>query len=592
MYTVRMKATDTAGNTGVWVTRKVERDTVAPAKPELSLHPDDINKNIRLTIAGEPGTRVVVNHRGSYIVPSSGTMYLTVVTTSQWTYNTTYTFTVSLEDRAKNMSPSVTVRHTTPPPPVRSSEKCEEGGGQIAFPFTGKYRVTSDYGVKRYIKEHDHHDIHDGVDFATPHGTEILAAEKGTVVYVSSNVSQGLGMIIHHEELGISTVYWHFKQNLVRGGERVQRGSVIGLSNNTGISTGDHLHFEVRVDGQLRGVNPWKWLGDCEGESNSNNENDLDGMGKDELHELDVLVDELIDEFQDLGDGKVTVNWTYDREEFPEYAQYQTRDYEFTTEKGENIRFHTPLIPTGKRDAFYTKMTFMNLTDRDVTLWKEPDGHRQQFSFSINPTMWVFKDFFLEDEVSGERYYFEDCSKKPSVIFKGAGECFLLLKREIVLKKDDFIKSFYLRGTIKRLRNKQLFGPDKIKPEKDRLFNFDLRTNQEIFDWDNSDYYLPFTVGDHVDEEPDLAYWLDADEFFNNILPSTVCVLGSIAFTAGTSLAICLGMPAAKIAARGGQVTDEDLIDIGTELVFYGAGKVMKVGYRADKGCTPNIYII
>ena len=115
-------------------------------------------------------------------------------------------------------------------------------------PFTGNYVITLDYGEKfppLYTDESPHR----GIDYGTPIGTKILASEDGTVTTVASlSVGYGNYVLIKHAD-GYETVYAHLSQILVRQGQAVSQGDVIGLSGNTGNSTGPHLHFEVRKNG-------------------------------------------------------------------------------------------------------------------------------------------------------------------------------------------------------------------------------------------------------------------------------------------------------------------------------------------------------
>jgi murein DD-endopeptidase MepM/ murein hydrolase activator NlpD len=98
---------------------------------------------------------------------------------------------------------------------------------------------------------------HHGIDIAAPHGTPVYAGRSGTVTF--SGWSSGLGnyITIDHGD-GYSTLYSHQSQNIVRRGDRVIQGEVIGFVGRTGIATGNHLHFEVRKNGTR--VNPRHYL--------------------------------------------------------------------------------------------------------------------------------------------------------------------------------------------------------------------------------------------------------------------------------------------------------------------------------------------
>lgn len=96
--------------------------------------------------------------------------------------------------------------------------------------------------------------MHAGIDLAGPHGTPIYATADGVVMESGFN-NGGYGNLIKLDHgRGIETRYGHLSGMLVRPGDRVKRGQMIGRMGSTGRSTGSHLHYEVRIDG--RAVNP------------------------------------------------------------------------------------------------------------------------------------------------------------------------------------------------------------------------------------------------------------------------------------------------------------------------------------------------
>jgi len=113
--------------------------------------------------------------------------------------------------------------------------------------FTSGYGVRSDpfRGVAA---------MHAGIDLSGPHGTPIYATADGVVANAGWN-SGGYGNLIKVDHgRGIETRYGHLSAILVRPGDRVTRGQVIARMGSTGRSTGNHLHYEVRIEG--RAVNP------------------------------------------------------------------------------------------------------------------------------------------------------------------------------------------------------------------------------------------------------------------------------------------------------------------------------------------------
>jgi murein DD-endopeptidase MepM/ murein hydrolase activator NlpD len=98
---------------------------------------------------------------------------------------------------------------------------------------------------------------HEGIDIATAYGTRILAPAAGRVVQVGWDGGYGLLVVIDHG-YGIETRYAHMSRTAAQVGEMVQRGDLLGWVGSTGLSTGPHLHYEVRVNG--RPVDPLKYV--------------------------------------------------------------------------------------------------------------------------------------------------------------------------------------------------------------------------------------------------------------------------------------------------------------------------------------------
>ncbi|WP_100449059.1 M23 family metallopeptidase [Glycomyces xiaoerkulensis] len=113
------------------------------------------------------------------------------------------------------------------------------------------WRTHPIYGTSRF---------HGGTDFAAGHGAAIYAADSGTVVYSGWNGGYGMLTCVGHGG-GTSTCYAHQSSIYVATGERVGRGQRIGAVGSTGSSTGAHLHFEVRINGER--VDPLGYLPSC-----------------------------------------------------------------------------------------------------------------------------------------------------------------------------------------------------------------------------------------------------------------------------------------------------------------------------------------
>lgn len=124
----------------------------------------------------------------------------------------------------------------------------------FATPVRGT--VTSPFGERIHpIKGTE--SFHSGIDIGAPLGTPIRASRDGTVKFAGTSGWYGLTIILDHGN-GFTTVYGHCLSFDVREGQKVKKGQAIGSVGSTGVSTGPHLHFEIRVDGKA--VNPSQYL--------------------------------------------------------------------------------------------------------------------------------------------------------------------------------------------------------------------------------------------------------------------------------------------------------------------------------------------
>lgn len=117
----------------------------------------------------------------------------------------------------------------------------------MKLPFVGTYPVTQVFGVgSGYSKSCRPDGTHNGVDYGVPVGTPILASEGGTVTRADMD-STGYGIHVRIKNAsGGGFIYAHLKKATVKVGQVVKEGDQIGLSGNTGNSTGPHLHWEYR----------------------------------------------------------------------------------------------------------------------------------------------------------------------------------------------------------------------------------------------------------------------------------------------------------------------------------------------------------
>lgn len=132
-----------------------------------------------------------------------------------------------------------------------SVSSAPRNGQSYTWPLPGHYSISSPYGYRvhpilGYSK------FHSGIDIPAPSGTPIVAAKSGTVIM--SKLMSGYGNVVMIDHGDTVTVYAHCSALNVNVGDSVNAGDVVAFVGSTGLSTGAHLHFEVRVNGST--VNP------------------------------------------------------------------------------------------------------------------------------------------------------------------------------------------------------------------------------------------------------------------------------------------------------------------------------------------------
>lgn len=123
-------------------------------------------------------------------------------------------------------------------------------GGTFIWPCPSSKRVTSPFGWREHPVYH-YNRFHNGVDIGAKSGSDILAAYNGTVVAAAWNASMGNYIMINHGD-GLYTIYMHCSKFYISQGQYVTRGQVIAAVGSTGVSTGPHLHFGVRLNGEYK----------------------------------------------------------------------------------------------------------------------------------------------------------------------------------------------------------------------------------------------------------------------------------------------------------------------------------------------------
>lgn len=121
-------------------------------------------------------------------------------------------------------------------------QQYQGGSGELTWPANGP--VTSPFGYRVHPITGQYR-FHSGIDIGIPSGTEVHAADDGMVIFVGNNGGYGKCVMIDHGKY--RTLYGHLGSYKVSQGQEVKKGVVIALSDNTGNSTGPHLHFEVRT---------------------------------------------------------------------------------------------------------------------------------------------------------------------------------------------------------------------------------------------------------------------------------------------------------------------------------------------------------
>lgn len=129
-------------------------------------------------------------------------------------------------------------------------------GGTFKFPLASYTRVSDDYGM-RIHPTLNVEQFHNGVDFAAPKGTAIYAAYDGVVVAAAYSATMGNYVMIDHGD-GLYTIYMHASELYVEKDDIVTRGETIAAVGSTGRSTGNHLHFSVRLNGEY--TSPWNYI--------------------------------------------------------------------------------------------------------------------------------------------------------------------------------------------------------------------------------------------------------------------------------------------------------------------------------------------
>lgn len=149
------------------------------------------------------------------------------------------------EVSSKNLETTVLSQPVTELAVVGTKQIPDRGTGSFVWPTLGT--ITSRFGYR-------HSGFHSGLDIGAPTGTSVLAADSGMVTAAGWSGNLGRRIVIDHGGGKMTTTYAHLSSILVKVGDTIDKGQLIGRVGNTGRSTGPHLHFEVRVNGKA--INP------------------------------------------------------------------------------------------------------------------------------------------------------------------------------------------------------------------------------------------------------------------------------------------------------------------------------------------------
>ncbi|MBN1937017.1 MAG: M23 family metallopeptidase [Anaerolineae bacterium] len=130
--------------------------------------------------------------------------------------------------------------------------------GPFALPLDGQPEISAPFGIRRSYDGGAPTSFHSGVDYAVPADTPVYAPAPGQVVLAEALQVRGNAVIVDHGR-GVMSGYWHLAQINIVVGQTVNTGDLLGLVGSTGLSTGAHLHWELRVMGVQVDPLQWTW---------------------------------------------------------------------------------------------------------------------------------------------------------------------------------------------------------------------------------------------------------------------------------------------------------------------------------------------
>jgi len=128
--------------------------------------------------------------------------------------------------------------------------------GPFIVPVEGP--ITSQFGTRRSYNGGPARSYHEGIDYDAPPGAAVLAANDGQVALAEPLTVRGNAVIIDHG-LGVYSGYYHLSEINAQEGQQVKKGDTVGKVGDTGLATGPHLHWEIRVSGINIDPAQWTW---------------------------------------------------------------------------------------------------------------------------------------------------------------------------------------------------------------------------------------------------------------------------------------------------------------------------------------------
>lgn len=223
-------------------------------RAELAELVEHLDEEIAAMAAAEGEINAIIRDAQREIAREEALAWLATSSTTTTTTTTTTAppVTQPSEDGGSGDDQTTTTIDATDPSATTTTAS-ETGDGQgpgsdqvdLIWPTTGS--VTSNYGIRKHPITGTER-LHTGMDIGNNSGTSIWASDSGTVIFSGRMSGFGETVIISHGS-DVTTLYAHMSSRTVTKGATIGKGQEVGKMGSTGFSTGDHLHFEVRING-------------------------------------------------------------------------------------------------------------------------------------------------------------------------------------------------------------------------------------------------------------------------------------------------------------------------------------------------------